>query len=366
MQLVVSFSQIILYIALAILFGTFILTLIPEKLRPSFFVSKKWVIGAAISIPIATFIPVLYIIIYIAPRLGVIRAIEVVLTQYTTGIAWSIGFLLSSVLIFLILYANQMNKQHSKGYVYISLFLLTSIVITIGWASHASAINVGLGIISDSLHLLAASIWVGILFVVTWFNTNTKNWLAFLKWFTLVAISCLAIITISGFLLLDVLVDDYINAWMISYGQGLFLKHLFIVPMLFYAAINGIFVKFMLTKNEQYNPLRGAKVESLILLVIFIITAIFSQSSPPHGFYLTSDAISPLFTWLHHTPIMADSYVAFISNPVAIIFIFLSMLMIGANIAAYFLKAPVWTLCITSLLLVASLYTTFMLSVGVQ
>lgn len=366
MQLIVSFSQIILYIALAILFGTFVLTIVPEKLRPAITVHKKVLVGASICIPIATLVPVLYIVQYIAPRLGMMYSIKVVLTQYTTGIAWSIGFLLSSVLVFTILYAFQMHNRLLKSQAILSIVLLIGIVTTIGWASHAGAINVTLGIISDSLHLLAASIWVGTLFIITWFNKNTKNWLSFLKWFTPLALTCLTLIAISGFLLLDVLVDDYVNAWMISYGQGLFLKHLFIIPLLFYAAINGMFVKYKLSKDENYNPLRGAKVESILLLVIFIITAIFTQSSPPHGFYLTEEAISPLFTWLHSTPVIADSVLTFISNPVAIIFIFVSMLMIGANIVAYFLKAPVWVMCMTSILLVGSLYGTFMLSVGVQ
>ena len=235
MDILVSLSQALLYICLSILLGTFILNVIPDKLRPTFFVPLKWLIFSSAVIPLLTFVPVLYIILYISPRIGFLRAIEVVITQYTMGMAWSFSFLLSSFLIFVMMIAQRANKLGRASINILNIFITLGIIVTIAWASHASAINMTLGIISDSIHLIAVSVWVGVVLVVAWFSTNTENWDKFLSWFSMVAISCLGATAISGFLLLEVLVDDYVDSWLVSYGQGLFLKHLFILPLLFYS-----------------------------------------------------------------------------------------------------------------------------------
>ena len=365
MDILVSLSQALLYICLSILLGTFILTVVPEKLRPAFFVPPKWLIYSSTVIPFLTFVPVLYIILYISPRLGFIRALEVVLTQYTIGIAWSFTFLLSSFLIFVIIIANRANKLARASINVLSIFITLGMIVTIAWASHASAVNMTLGIVSDSIHLVSVSVWVGIVLIVAWFSTNTENWGNFLSWFSLVAISCLGATAISGFLLLEVLVDSYVDSWMVNYGQGLFLKHLFMLPLLFYAAINGLFVKFKVGKDPTYNPLKGVKVESIILLSIFTLTAFFSQLSPPHGSFVAEDAISPLFKLFHDVTSQANG-LQFVSNGIAIAFVFGSMVLFGLNIVAYFKKAPVWLLYLLAVLFVACLYSTFMLSVAIK
>ena len=364
MDIFVSLSQALLYICLSILIGTFILTVVPKKLRPSFLVPPKWLIISGAVIPFLTFVPVLYIILYISPRLGFMRALEVVLTQYTIGIAWSFTFLLGSFLIFVLIIAFRSNKLNHVSTNVLNILITLGMIVTIAWASHASAVNMTLGIISDSIHLVAVSVWVGIVLVVGWFSINTENWGKFLSWFSIVAISCLGATAISGFLLLEVLVEDYVDSWMVNYGQGLFLKHLFILPLLFYAVINGLFVKFKIGKDPIYNPLRGVKVESIILLSIFTLTAFFSQSSPPHGSFVKEDDISPLFKLFHDVTSQASG-LQFVSNGIAIAFVFGSMVLFGLNIVAYFKKAPVWLLYLLAVLFISCLYSTFMLSVAI-
>ena len=136
-----------------------------------------------------------------------------------------------------------------------------------------------MGITSDFIHLAAVSIWVGILLIVGWCSVNHENWLKFLSWFSMVAISCLVATALSGVLLMDILVDGYIDSWMVSYGQGLLIKHLFLLPVVFYALVNGFIVKFKLSKNPTFNPIPWIRVEGFILFVIFTITAIFYPAS---------------------------------------------------------------------------------------
>ena len=366
MDILVSISQALLYICLSILLGTFLLNVVPVKLRPAFFVPPKWLIISSAVIPLLTFVPVLYIILYISPRLGFIRALEVVITQYTIGIAWSFTFLLSSFLIFVMIIAHRANKMSRVSINVFSIFITLGVIVTIAWASHASAVNMTLGIISDSIHLVAVCVWVGVVLIVAWFSTNTENWSNFLSWFSLVAISCFGATAISGFLLLDVLVPDYVDSWIVSYGQGLFIKHLFILPLLFYAAINGLLVKYKLSIDSTYNPLRGIKVESVILLSIFTLTAFFSQSSPPHGSFVNKEAISPLFELFHDVTSSTTNGLQFVSNGIAIAFVFGSMVLLGLNLFAYIKKAPVWLLYFLVVLFISCIYITFMLSVAIK
>lgn len=364
MELLVIFSQAILYVCFSLLVGTFVLQLVPLQYRPTIHVPSKVLLWSAGLIPVATFIPVLHIVLYISPRLGFWYSLKVVLSTYTIGLAWSITFLIASILLLILIAAIQQDKITSKSISALMIFLLFGLIAMVAWSSHASALNVALGIISDFIHLAAVSIWAGTLLIIGWYTTDTSNWGKFLAWFSVLAISCLGATAVSGFLLIDVLVSDYVNSWIVSYGQGIFLKHLFIIPLVFYAAFNGLFVKYKISKDTLYNPIRGVKIESLMLLSIFILTAAFSQSSPPHGHYLTQEAISPLFKLFHGTEaVTASSYLKFKTSGIAVIFVFTSILLLGANIVALIKKAPIWLMFIISTLFVLSIYSTFMLSV---
>jgi putative copper export protein len=367
MDLFVILSQAILYVCFSILVGTFVLQIVPLQYRPAINVPSKLLLWSATLIPVATFIPVLNIILYISPRLGFAQATKIVLSTYTVGLAWTFTLLIASVLLLVLITSMQQSKITSKGVSALALLLLFALIGMVAWSSHAGAINVVLGTISDFIHLSAVSIWAGTLLIIGWYATNTSNWDTFLTWFSVLAITCLGATAVSGFLLVDVLVDEYVNAWMVNYGQGIFLKHLFIIPLVFYAAFNGLFVKYKITKEPTYNPIRGVKIESFILITIFVLTAIFSQSSPPHGHYLTQEAISPLFKIFHNTSeITANSYLKFKPSGIAIAFVFASMALFAANIVALVKRAPVWLMFIVSTCFVLCIYSTFMLSMVIR
>ena len=367
MDLFVILSQALLYLCFSILVGTFVLQIVPIQYRPAINVPPKLLLWSTILIPVVTFIPVLNIIMYVAPRLGFGKATKIVLSTYTVGLAWTFTLLIASILLLVLIASVQQEKITSKSVSALVLLLLFALIGMVAWSSHAGAINVALGTTSDFLHLAAVSIWAGTLLIIGWYATDTSNWGAFLTWFSILAITCLGVTAVSGFLLVDVLVDEYVNSWLVSYGQVIFLKHLFIIPIVFYAAFNGLFVKYKITKDPTYNPIRGVKIESFMLITIFILTAIFSQSSPPHGAYLTQDAISPLFQLFHDTSgITVNSHLEFKPSAIAIIFVFASMALFGANIVAFVKRAPVWLMFIISTCFVLSIYSTFMLSVVIR
>lgn len=364
MELFVIISQALIYICFSVLAGSFILLLVPAKYRPDIKIPKRLLLISTITLPIFAFVPVLDITLYIAPRLGLLESFKIVLTTYTIGAAWDFTLLVSIVLVLLIALA----KSTEKGwFAFLGAVLTFGLMLTIAWSSHAAAIDPTIGIVSDFLHLMAVSVWVGILLIVGWYSINHNNWLQFLSWFSIVAFSCFAATALSGLFLMDVMVDDYINAWMVSYGQGLLLKHLFLLPLIFYALVNGLVIKYKLSKDAVFNPIPWVRVESFILLIIFIVTSIFSQQSPPHGHYLTNDAVSPLFRLFHNDMVIDASHtIGFVVNSNTVLFFFLSILSMGLIIFSFFKKAPIIISFLFSCVLVTSIYTMLMVTVVIR
>lgn len=363
-NILVMISQALLYGALAVLIGTFVMHLVPKAYRPDYAVPTNVLLGCVGIIPIATFMPIINVVAYIKPQYELIEALTIVLTTYTIGLAWIFIVLIAVIAFFLILLVERIDKQTHKGFAFLQLVLTIAIIGMVGWSSHAGSINVVLGTISDFIHLLSVSIWVGTVVVIAWFSTTTTNWAKFLVWYSVLAATCLGATAVSGFLLADVLINNYVNGWIVSYGQGIFIKHLFIIPLIIYAALNGFFVKYKLTVDEHFSPVKGAKAESIILFIILVVTAIFTQSSPPHGAYLTEGAISPLFKlFFDSSSITSMSVLKFAPSGIAIIFVFTSMLFFAANVVAYIKRAPIWMMILSSVLLVISVYLIFMFSV---
>lgn len=305
-------SQAFLYICLAILTGTFVLYSVPAQKRPDLAVPKKWLLTSAIAIPILAFVPVIEVIENLGARLGYVDATVLVLTSTTVGLAWVMTLAFSIMLIILV--ARGMFARFG-------LLIMVILMMTLAWASHATSMNFTTGIISDFLHTLAMSLWVGTLFIVSFFATNTTNWLAFLKWFSIMAAASLFTIVISGLLLMGVLVPSYLTSWLTSYGQGLFFKHVFLIPIILLAFANTVVARFMVKRELPFNPLPWVRVESLFLIIILVITAIFTQQQPPvHE--LTQSMVSPVFQWLHGGVVIdGDTIMNFAFSGIAVLFL---------------------------------------------
>ena len=153
---------------------------------------------------------------------------------------------------------------------------------------------------------------------------------------------------------------------MVSYGQGLLIKHLFLLPLVFYALVNSFIVKYELSEGKSFNPIPWVRVESLILLAIFTITAAFSQQSPPHGNYLTSDAVSPLFYLFHADTFHFSNTIGFVLNSNTVIFFFLCILFIGLIVLSYIKKASIMVSFLFSCLFVISIYSMLMVTVVIR
>ena len=290
----VIISEIMLYLCFSILMGTFILSSIPKSYRPSLFVRKRYLIFAAIGVGLFSFTPVLLLIWNLQQRLGWQAGIQMVLLTFEIGKAW----ILTTIIVFLLLvYIAKFYQPEQSGSSWFGSLITILLIIGVAWSSHANSLEQGKGLLIHFAHFTAITVWVGIIYVVSWFSKNHNNWLRFLRWFTPLAIGCLAVTIASGFILMTFMVDirQYPDALIGNYGQFLLIKHILIISLLIYAFINGILIRGKLIKKQNFNPVPWVRAESLFALLVFSTTAAMSQQSPPIASSLKEDGVSVLF-----------------------------------------------------------------------
>ena len=357
-----TITQALLYLCLAILIGSFILYLVPNTHRPDINVPKGALMIATGGISIFSFFPVLQLILYLSADIGFAQTLQSVLFTFEVGKSWIYTFILSNILFIFVIWFDYRKKAL---YANIGIFLMFILIQALSWSSHASSYDQIKGFYSNTAHFTAVSVWAGILFVVSWFSKNHSNWSSFLKWFTPVAIVCFISTIITGFILMTFAVEfkDYPNSWMLPYGQSLLIKHLLIIPLMVYAMINSIFIKKKLISDIHFNPRPWARIESIIILLIFSATAVLGQQSPPHETTVTSGVVSKLFTLFYQGQFQPEMTVQLALNPTSISLIVLAVLFFALIIISFIKKAPAIVSFLMSVLLVLCVYLSLILSI---
>ncbi len=200
--------------------------------------------------------------------------------HYQIGKSWLVTALL---VIFMMIFTKV--KKDSKRSSIIKIIALIAVLISIGAASHSSTITKWSGMFGHSVHLISVTIWAGTLIIVSWFSVNKHNWILFLTWYTPLARTCFFIVMAAGLYLMSLTVSyqDYPDSWILPYGQSLLIKHVMLVPLLYFIFINSRWVKKRLIYNPTFDPRRLARVETIFILFIFIVTGTLGQNSPPHN-----------------------------------------------------------------------------------
>lgn len=350
-QLGVMLGQILLSLSLALLAGSFLLLAVPKTHRPVLSIPSYVVVLAVLGLVIGTFIPVIQVALALTPRLSLIAALEMVLTSFRIGIAWDFT-LLGGVLLIIsyVLFQNRSEKLFQIGYLIITVFL----VGTVAWASHASSISPVRGFIGDFLHLLAAAIWVGVVVIIGWFAVSTDNWKKWLKWFSPVAFVCFLTMGLSGFLLMDLLVPNYVTGLSTSYGQGLFIKQLLMIPLIAYIVINSFFMKRWM-ETKKLNPVPWVRAESIILFAIFMVTAYFSHQPPPSTMVFEHN-LSALSTWFLNESVQDGMQLGFQVGASSLFFAMLALVFGGLVVASFVKRAPLLMGAVMSVAAVGSAY----------
>jgi putative copper export protein len=358
-----TLSQTLLYLCFALLMGTFLLYMIPKNYRVDIFVPKGVLLVTAAGIAILSFFPVFHLILYLAPEFGFGQSTKFVLFSFEVGKAWIFTFVVSIILFIFIIWFDYRKKFLLASLGVILTFIL---VLTLGWSSHASTYDKVWGFFSHSLHLTAVSVWVGTLMVVSWFSKDHANWLNFLKWFSPVAIVCFVSTFLTGLILMSFVMEfnAYTTSWLLPYGQALLIKHILIIPLLIFAIINSFFARKRLKRGYQYDPRPWARIESIIIMLIFSATAALGQQSPPHETAVSNEEVSSLFKVFHQGPFYPEMTVQLIFNPVSIALSIITALFVTLIIFLFFKKGlPIFSFII-SILLVFCVYLSLILSIS--
>ncbi|OCA86674.1 copper resistance D family protein [Bacillus sp. FJAT-27986] len=359
----VIFSEVALYLCLSILMGSFILSIVPNHHRPSISVGKKYMILAAIGVGLFSFSPVLIRILNLQQRVDWQGRIQTVLLTFEIGKAW---IFTTIVMLILLLFIAKFHQREDSKYSWIGCILTIFLIMGLAWSSHASTSEQIIGFLTHFVHVTAVTVWVGILFVISWFSKNQENWLQFLRWFTPIAISCVLVTAASGIVLMTFVIDlsQYPNSWMVDYGQFLLIKHILIMVLLAYAFVNGILIRRRLREDETFNPVPWVKAESIVALLIFSATAAMSQQSPPSAGTLEHEGLSFLFELFYQGQYYSGMDVQMSVNSISILLITIAFLFLALLFYAFIKKASSMITLVLSIFFVLSSYLALIMSVS--
>ncbi|WP_152655155.1 copper resistance D family protein [Oceanobacillus sp. CFH 90083] len=277
---VTIFTEMFLYLCLAFLAGSFLIRLLPATSPIKVHVSSNLQLAAIWGIALFAFIPLIQLIRHITARSSLGSAFEDVLLSFRIGNAWLFLF---TICILFSVYIAFVKDTSSKQTAWVGMIFTGFVAFGIGWASHAGSFTGFSGVFTHAVHMLTVSAWIGTLMMACWFVPKSMNWLTFIKSYHPFALTCFVIVVLSGILLAQFTVDlrQYDEALLVSYGQSLFLKQLFIIPLVIYAIFNGIWMKRRLQADISLQARPWVRVEFFIILFILLLTGIMNEQSPP-------------------------------------------------------------------------------------
>ncbi|WP_078554205.1 copper resistance D family protein [Bacillus alkalicellulosilyticus] len=276
-------SNLILFPLATFVLGYYIVETVMKREEPIHSIKASWIRWAILTIIVVTFIPVLTHTFYIVNDFNAPfwSTYQTVLLSYRVGNVWLAVIALGALLII-----ASIRKVH-PGF---SLALMVVLFFVIGLTSHSAALSPVAGYMANMLHLLAIAFWIGTLFV-TVFATKHFPWSWFISWFSPLAIISVAVLVGSGLFMMRTVTPEYVNSWVLPYGQLLLLKHLVFIPLLMFGVVHGFFLKKRVEQGK--SPKRSFAIESGIALVILFITSIMIEQVPPHVVEHTIESNDP-------------------------------------------------------------------------
>lgn len=355
-------SELLLYICISLLMGTFILQLLPAHTRPNVLVPKKYVMAAAAGITVFAFTPVLLLIIELHGAASLGQTLQMVLLTFEIGKAW---IFVAVVNVFLIIFIHLFYHRRSTGYAWIGCLITLLLIGGLSWATHAGSLAGISGVLNHVIHFTAISVWIGLLFVVSWFARDYTNWQNFLSWFTMIAITCLLLTTASGMALMTIVMDvtAYVDSWMLTYGQLLLVKHLLFLAVLLFAVINGILMRKKM-HDPSFNPMPWAKAESAAAIFIFAVTAALGQQTPPNAMEIREAGLPVLLDFFYQGQYQMGMTLQLGVDASGMSLFAIAVLFAAMVLYSFLKNAPAILTFVLSLFFVCSAYTGLLLSIS--
>ncbi|WP_062047231.1 copper resistance D family protein [Bacillus sp. JCM 19034] len=276
----------LLYGSLSFVMGYTILQAISTDRRPTIHAKTIYQISLYM-IPILLIVPVVRVINVLYRQFGLTvgESIQTVLFEYNVGQSWFISSVISFILIVL--------TKKNMGWFHV---ILAGLLIAVtSWSSHAASIEGWSGFLGNYIHFLAVTVWIGVLVVVAWFSSNESIPPAFFKWFSFIAACSVSAIILSGFLLMGIIVPEYVQSWLLTYGQLLLIKHLLFLPLLAFG-LHHLLLGMREEVKSSLKVKRSFKIEVVIAFIILLISAIMTEQTPPHEVIRTlqTESVTPI------------------------------------------------------------------------
>ena len=153
-------------------------------------------------------------------------------------------------------------------------------------------------------------------------------------------------------------VNEYVNSWTVPYGQALLVKHLSIIPILFFAFINGFLIRHKLKRQEKINPIPWLKFESILLFFTFVSTGVLGQQEPPHSIKITLSGSGPaaIFEYFYSGIIEPSMSLQFGVNTINILFFIVACIFMWLIVYSFRQKAPAVAPFFMGMFCILSLY----------
>lgn len=344
------------YLFFAVLAGTLLLQLIPATHRPALSIPFFVPAAAAALLPVVSFVPIAQLTRTIASGrdMSFFGALERILFQYEVGQSWVVLFVLSFFLfgIFILFFHSTGMPRAAAA---VGLVLIMGMIGALGASGHAANAIPLIGGTLHFFHLLAVSLWIGTLLMVSWFGVSYKQWASFLEWFTLIAVMCVIIIAFTGVIMGQLLTDPFIGSWALPYGEALIWKHLFYIVILIFALFNGIFIRRRLHQDENYNPRQWLRAESLTAILIFVITAFMTEQEPGGSLRYENPAF--LFHVLYPASVPDSASFQLQLHPITILSVLLSIGFLYLMVQSFHRGRPPFSVFVLGCMFVLSAYT---------
>lgn len=343
--------------------GNAVMQVVPQRYKPSIVVPKALLLSAILAIPILSYVPLHLTALEFKQsfQLSYAAMMKSILLDLQIGEAWlwtAVGAAGLAMIVGIPVFAKDRHMPK------IALMLTLLLTFWLGYGSHVASLDAFKGLIVHTGHFVAVAVWLGILFVVSWFATDDNHWASFLKWFSPLAITCVVVALIAGITLMSYTTPQATNALMLNYGQLMLIKHASILPLLWLAYSNGFVYPRLAREGKLPSQLKLLRIESIIALFVLGSTAIMGQTAPPHNVLETLRTETPswLFTTIYQGSFSPDLQLIWQWNLSSVLLIAAALLVLYAIRAAFLQRSFIWIILL-SILLVTFVYLAVMFGI---
>lgn len=268
-------GELLVYLGGAIWMGYLVLRFISTERKPMIIDGTRWAVVGLGMLVLGTSIPVIGAVRFLHSTQTMTEALRTGLLDLHIGRMFLVVYFSALLLLLVLAWRKQLS--------FILAVVTIPLWVGIAGTSHAATKYGVLGWTLQFSHFLCVTAWIGVVFWLAIGARSTEHWSAFLSWFSPFARIAFTGVILSGVLLMQLAIplERYTNLWGVPYGQALLLKHILLLPLLFYAFCNGTLVRRRLRFDSAYDPRPLLRMESIILVLLFIASASLSRLEQP-------------------------------------------------------------------------------------